>query len=40
LWDGCLHFRYHLLGVPFTVHTDHNRPLWILSQPELTVVRQ
>jgi hypothetical protein len=40
LWDRCLHFRYQLLGVPFTVRTDHNSLRWILSQPDLTVIRQ
>ncbi len=39
LWDRCLHFRYHLLGVPFTVRTDHSSLRWILSQPDLTVIR-
>jgi hypothetical protein len=24
LRDGCLHFRYQFLGVPFTVRTDHS----------------
>jgi hypothetical protein len=37
LRDGCLHFRYQVLGVPFLVRTDHNSLRWLLSQPELTV---
>ena len=40
LRDGCLHFRYQLLGVPFTVRTDHSSLRWLLSQPELTAIRQ
>ena len=40
LRDGCLHFRYQLLGVSFTVRTDHSSLRWILSQPELTDIRQ
>ena len=40
LRDSCLHFRYQLLGVPFTVHTDHSSLRWILSQPDLTTIRQ
>ncbi len=36
LCDSCLHCRYQLLGVPFTVHTDHSSLRWILSQPDLT----
>ena len=40
LFDSCLHFRYQLLGVPFTVHTDHSSLRWILSQPDLTAIRQ
>jgi hypothetical protein len=38
LRDGCLHFRYQLLGVPFTVLTDHSSLRRILSQPESTVL--
>ncbi len=38
LRDGCLHFRYQLLGVPFTVRTDHNSLRWFLSQLELTAI--
>jgi hypothetical protein len=40
LRDSCLHFRYQLLGVPFTVRTDHSSLRWILSQPDLTAIRQ
>ena len=40
LRDTCLHFRYQLLGVPFTVRTDHSSLRWILSQPDLTAIRQ
>jgi hypothetical protein len=40
LRDGCLHFRYQFLGVPFTVRTDHSSLRWLLSQPELTAIRQ
>ena len=40
LRDSCLHFRYYLLSVSFTVHTDHISLRWILSQPDLTVIRQ
>ena len=40
LRDSCLHFRYQILGVPFTVRTDHTSLRWILSQPDLTVIRQ
>ncbi len=40
LRDDCLHFRYQLLGVPFTVRIDHISLRWLLSQPELTVIRQ
>jgi hypothetical protein len=38
--DSCLHFRYQLLGVPFTVLTDHSSLRWILSQPDLTAILQ
>jgi hypothetical protein len=37
---SCLHFRYQFLGVPFTVRTDHHSLRWILSQPDLTAIRQ
>ena len=40
LRDSCLHFRYQLLGVPFTVRTDHSSLRWILSQSDLTAIRQ
>jgi hypothetical protein len=40
LRDNCLHFRYQLLGVPFTVRTDHSSLRWFLSQPDLTDIRQ
>ncbi len=40
LRDICLHFRYQLLGVPFTVRTDHSSLRWILSQPDLTAILQ
>ncbi len=40
LCDCCLHFRYQLLGVPFTVHTDHISLRWIHSQPDLTSIHQ
>jgi hypothetical protein len=40
LRDSCLHFRYQLLGVPFMVRTDHISLRWILSQPDLTDIRQ
>jgi hypothetical protein len=32
LRDGCLHFRYHLLGVPFTVRTDHGSLRWLPTE--------
>jgi hypothetical protein len=40
LCDSCLHFRYQLLGVPFTVRTDHSSFRCLLSQPDLTAIRQ
>jgi hypothetical protein len=40
LRDSCLHFRYQLLGVPFMVRTDYSSLRWILSQPDLTAIRQ
>jgi hypothetical protein len=29
LRDDCLYFRYQLLGVPFTVRTDHSSLRWL-----------
>ncbi len=40
LCDSCLHFRYQVLGVPFTVRTDHTNLRWILCQPDLTAILQ
>jgi hypothetical protein len=40
LRDACLHFRYQLLGIRFTVRTDHSSLRWILSQDDLTDIRQ
>ena len=40
LRDVCLHFRYQLLGIRFTVRTDHSSLRWLLSQDDLTGIRQ
>ena len=40
LCDVCLHFRYQLLGIRFTVRTDHSSLRWLLSQDDLTGIRQ
>ena len=38
--DGVLHFRHQLLGIPFTVRTDHCSLRWLLIQPEIPGQRQ
>ena len=35
-----LHFRYQLLVIRFTVRTDHSSLRWLLSQDDLTGIRQ
>ena len=40
LRDACLHFRYQLLVIRFTVRTDHSSLRWLLSQDDLTGIRQ
>ena len=40
LRDTCLAFRHLLLGVPFTVYTDHQSLRWLFSQQELTGIHQ
>jgi len=32
LRDSCLHFRYQILGVPFTVRTDHSSLRSLVNQ--------
>jgi hypothetical protein len=40
LRDGVLHFRHQLLGIPFTVRTDHCSLRCLLIQPEIPGQRQ
>ena len=40
LRDGVLHFRHWLLGVRFTVRTDHCSLRWLMSQTELSGQQQ
>ena len=40
LRDTCLAFRHMLLGIPFSVYTDHQSLRWLFSQQEVTGIHQ